>query len=173
MSRQIGPKFVCFSNLAQCRLSLNWLATSKSPTQTKFKHATSSSPVSVFKTTDGEAGDAYQTIKGGIYSSSPLSTRKRGEMCWHKNEGGGGVGEKRSTSPRSQIPGATFVICDFFSVDLKQSCEEVRGGIPSPGTVPQRGRPFSPVASADASLGSRPRSREGVNPQKFYPISCS
>ena len=49
----------------------------------------------------------------------------------------------------------------------------MRGGIPSPGTVPQRGPPCGLVASGDASLGSRPRSREGVNPQKCQPIEIT
>ena len=171
VSRHGNLSKVCllFKSRSMLCLSIDW-APANIQLRHKFKHVTSSS-VSEFKTTDAEAGHAYKTLKGSIYSSSPLSTRKSGEMCRHKKEGEeGGFGEKGSTSPRSQIPGTTFVICDIFS-QIWSTCVrcitgEVRGGIPSPGTVPQRGPPSDLVASEDASLGSRPRSREGVNPQK-------
>ena len=89
----------------------------------------------------------------------------KGGMCRHKKDGGEGcIEEKGSSSPCSQIPSTPCIVCNFFLwCGLRW---EVRGGIPSPGTVQQRALPCDPVASADASSGSRPRSREGVNPQK-------
>ena len=151
----IGPKCVCSFNA----VSLNRLGSSKSQTTNIQLHHPDQK--SEFQTT---AGQAHKTSTWGVYSISPLSTSKGG-MCRHKKDGGEGcIEEKGSSSPCSQIPSTPCIVCNFFVwCGLRW---EVRGGIPSPGTVQQRALPCDPVASADASSGSRPRSREGVNPQK-------
>lgn len=112
VSRHGNLSKVCllFKSRSMLCLSIDW-APANIQLRHKFKHVTSSS-VSEFKTTDVEAGHAYKTLKGGIYSSSPLSTRKSGEMWRHKKEGEEGALERKEAlllAVKSQAKLLSFV----------------------------------------------------------------
>ena len=107
---QVQSLFTLQISLNAASLSIDW-PPANLQLRHKFKHVTSSS-VSEFKTTDVEAGHAYKTLKGGIYSSSPLSTRKSGEMWRHKKEGEEGALERKEAlllAVKSQAKLLSFV----------------------------------------------------------------